>query len=72
MYDLHCALAVFAAHREAYVTELRALPPEAWARAGRHEEQGRISVENHALHMATHDVQHLAQIARALRGTRAT
>ena len=69
--DLHRAFAAFAAHRRAVVADLRALQPAGWARAGRHEEQGPITVESHAIHMATHDVQHLAQIARALREARA-
>ena len=69
--DMRTALAAFARHRAAHVAELRALLADAWARAGTHEESGRITIENQAIHIATHDVQHLAQIARALREARA-
>ena len=69
--DMRSALASFSRHRAAHVAALRALPPDAWGRAGTHEEWGRITIENHTIHIATHDVQHLAQIARALRGARA-
>ena len=64
------AVADFAEHREAHVAELRDLPAAAWERSGTHEEAGRITILNHTLHMATHDLQHLAQIARALRDAR--
>ena len=65
--DMRTALAAFSRHRAAHVAELQALPADAWARTGTHEESGRITIENHTLLIATHDVQHLAQIARALR-----
>jgi hypothetical protein len=52
------------------VAALRALPADAWARAGTHDEWGRITIENHTIHVATHDVLHLAQIGRALRDAR--
>jgi hypothetical protein len=70
--DLRAALAAFSRHRAAHVAALRALPPGAWGRAGTHDEWGRITIENHTIHIATHDVQHLAQIARALRDARAS
>ena len=44
---------------------LRALPADAWQRAGTHEEWGRVTIENHTIHMAAHDVQHLGQVALA-------
>lgn len=69
--DLRRAAAAFARHRGDHVGELRALPSTAWERAGEHEEQGRITILNHTIHIATHDLQHLAQVARALRDTRA-
>jgi hypothetical protein len=65
--DLLEALAAFVRHRDSHVAALRALPPGAWGRAGTHDEWGRVTIENHTIHIATHDVQHLAQIARALR-----
>jgi hypothetical protein len=70
--DLRAATAAFARHRGEHVAALRALPGAAWERAGRHEEQGRITILNHAIHIATHDLQHIAQIARAVREARAT
>ncbi len=66
--DLRRAFAAFRSHRAAHVAELRALPAGAWERAGLHAEVGRITILNHTIHVATHDVQHLAQVARALRG----
>jgi len=65
--DLREALAAFSRHRASHVAALRALPAEAWGRAGTHDEWGRVTIENHTIHIATHDVQHLAQVARALR-----
>ena len=65
--DLRRAAAAFARHRGDHVAELRALPATAWERAGTHEEQGRITILNHTIHIATHDLQHLALVARALR-----
>lgn len=70
--DLRAALAAFSRHRAAHVAALRALAPDGWGRAGTHDEWGRITIENHTIHMAAHDVQHLAQIARALREARAS
>jgi hypothetical protein len=69
--DLRRALAAFEAHRAAHVADLRALPAAAWERAGRHTELGRITILGQVIHIATHDVQHLGQIARALRDARA-
>jgi hypothetical protein len=68
--DLGAALAAFSRHRAGHVAALRALPADAWARTGTHDERGRITIENHTIHVATHDVQHLAQIGRALRDAR--
>jgi hypothetical protein len=44
---------------------LRELNAEEWQRFGDHAERGRITVRDLALHMAGHDLNHLAQI-RAL------
>jgi uncharacterized damage-inducible protein DinB len=70
--DLGRAAAAFAAYRAKHVTALRALPAAARERSGRHEEVGRITILGQTIHIATHDVQHLGQIARALRDARAT
>ena len=45
---------------------LEALDEAGWARTGRHEEVGEISVRQLTAHMAAHDAAHLAQIARLL------
>lgn len=68
--DLGEATATFARHRADHVATLRSLPACGWVRGGRHAEHGSITIENHTIHIATHDVQHLAQIARALRDER--
>ena len=64
--DLREALATFLALRARHIAELQALPPEGWERTGRHEEQGRISIWSHTLHLVAHDAIHAAQIARQL------
>jgi hypothetical protein len=69
--DPRRAAAAFARHRADHVAILRSLEPGAWERPGRHAEQGRVTIMNHTIHMATHDLEHLAQIARALRDARA-
>jgi hypothetical protein len=68
--DLRRAAAAFATHRAAHVAALRDRSPGAWERRGTHEELGPITILGQAIHIATHDVQHLAQIARALRDAR--
>jgi hypothetical protein len=65
---LRDALEAFIRFREAHVAELEALSPEDWSRPGNHEEMGRIDITAQTLHMAAHDSQHAAQIARQLRG----
>jgi DinB superfamily len=64
--DLHAALAAFLRFRAQHIAELAATPPEAWERAGQHEEQGRITISAHTLHLVSHDAIHAAQIARQL------
>jgi hypothetical protein len=64
--DLRDALAAFGRFRSRHVAALAALSPDAWQRTGRHEEQGQITIEAQALHMAAHDAIHAAQIARQL------
>lgn len=66
--DLWETLSAFTRFREAHVRELEALTPEQWERVGQHEEYGEINILNHTMHMASHDTQHLAQIARQLKG----
>jgi len=64
--DLREAFAAFLRLRAQHVAELAALPPAAWERTGRHEEQGRITITAHTLHLVSHDAVHAAQIARQL------
>jgi hypothetical protein len=64
--DLRAALAAFLRFRAQHIAELAALPPAAWERAGLHEEQGRITITTHTLHLVSHDFIHAAQIARQL------
>ena len=60
------ALAAFLRLRAQHIAELAALAPEEWDRGGRHEEQGRITISAHTLHLVSHDSIHAAQIARQL------
>lgn len=64
--DLRAAFAAFLRLRAQHMAELAALPPAAWERTGRHEEQGRITISAHTLHLVSHDSIHAAQIARQL------
>jgi hypothetical protein len=64
--NLRDALAEFLQIRAQQIAELEALPPDAWERTGMHEEQGRITVTAHTLHLVSHDLVHAAQIARQL------
>lgn len=62
--DLATALQAFKQLRAQHIAELAALPPEAWERPGQHEEQGRITISAHTLHIVSHDIVHAAQIAQ--------
>lgn len=64
--DLRQALASFLRLRAQHVAELSALTPEQWERSGEHEEQGRINIAAHTLHIVAHDCAHAAQLARQL------
>jgi hypothetical protein len=64
--DLHEAFAAFVRLRTQHVHALAALTPAEWERTGEHEEQGRMTITNQTLHMASHDAIHGAQIARQL------
>ena len=66
--DLRQALADFLRYRAQHIAELESLPADAWHRTAVHEEQGKIDILNHTLHMVAHDSQHAAQISRQLRG----
>jgi hypothetical protein len=64
--DLRAALAAFMRLRAQHIAELAALPADGWERAGRHEEQGRITISAHTLHLVCHDAIHAAQLAEQL------
>lgn len=64
--ELGNVLEGFASLRQQFTDDLSALSPEAWERTGQHEEQGQITISAHALHIASHDAVHAAQIARQL------
>ena len=65
--DLAAALGAYTATRGRLVGILEALPAEGWARPGVHDEAGPVTIESLLAHIVSHDVQHLGQIARALR-----
>ncbi len=68
--DLQSALSGFITFRQRLIATLTALTPEQWERSGRHNEIGRITISAHAVHKASHDAIHCAQIARQLRAVR--
>ena len=65
------ALASFMAQRAELVAALRGLDDAGWARRGLHEEAGPITIEGLLAHIVSHDIQHIGQMARALRDARA-
>ncbi len=65
--DLREALAAFARLRAGHITELAALMPDAWERAGQHPQRGRITIGSQTLRVVCHDAVHAAQLARQLR-----
>ncbi len=64
--DLDAALTAFLQLRAQHIAELEALAPPSWERAGRHQEQGRITIAQHTAHVVSHDIVHAAQIGRQL------
>lgn len=64
--DLNGELDRFGRLRQQHVAELQALEDAAWERTGRHGEHGKISIELYEVHVAAEEVDHLAQISRAL------
>lgn len=62
--SLDDALESFIRIREEQIGELEVLDEAQWARTGMHEEAGETSIEDLTMHMAAHDVVHLAQISR--------
>lgn len=66
--DLTEAVAAFRARREDTLALLGSLAPDQWERAADHPARGRLSVRRVVHSLASHDVEHLDQIARALAG----
>ena len=67
--DGAAALAAFVRRRSETLEFLRALEPEAWARAGVHvDSRGRRTIDEFLSVMAWHDDNHLDQLRRALDG----
>ena len=64
--DLRSALAGFISFRQRHIVALSALTAEQWERSGQHNEIGQITIFAYALHKASHDAIHCAQIARQL------
>jgi hypothetical protein len=67
--DARTSLERFRQEREASVTWLRTLPPEAVVRIGTHQELGVITFGQLMHEWAFHDLGHLRQIAEVLRAT---
>jgi len=64
---LRSALTGFIAFRQRHLDVLAGLTPEQWERSGRHNEFGNINIFAFAIHKASHDAIHCAQIARQLK-----
>lgn len=64
--DPRRVLATFRQHRTALVRLLTGLSAEAWARYGRHEVHGDVTVTWLIKHALEHDDEHLAQIREVL------
>jgi hypothetical protein len=65
------ALVQFTALRQATLALLKLLRPEQWKHAGMHSERGEESVEMTVSMMAGHDLNHIAQIERLLKPSKA-
>jgi hypothetical protein len=66
--DAALALAAFRRRREESLQYLRGLAPAGWQRAGVHATRGRVTVGDFVTLMAWHDLNHLDQLQRGLRG----
>jgi hypothetical protein len=66
--DLADAVAAFRARREDTLAFLDSLAPDQWERAADHPARGRLTIRRVVHSLASHDVEHLDQIARALAG----
>ncbi len=66
--DARSLLADWLVARQQNLEWLRGLTPEQQARGGKHRRWGRISVREHVVEWAYHDMDHLRQIVSALQG----
>ena len=64
--DLPEQVARYRRSRAAHIAELTGLEPGQWQRTGRHEAAGDMTVQLYEAHVASEDVDYLAQIARLL------
>ncbi|MBX6773248.1 MAG: DinB family protein [Chloroflexi bacterium] len=64
--SIKAALDAWAAARQENLTMLRGLRPDQLERAGQHPRYGRITVREHVIEWAYHDLDHLRQILAAL------
>jgi hypothetical protein len=64
--DPHAELERYEQLRAEHLAVLAALDDAGWRRGGRHSEHGAMDVERYIAHVAAEDIDHLAQIARAL------
>ena len=59
----------FGHRRDETLQLLRGLEPDAWRRAGRHPDRGRLTIDDLVALTAWHDENHLDQVKRALEGS---
>ena len=64
--DLPEQVARYRQARAAHLADLAGLDRRQWQRTGRHEAAGDLTVQLYEAHVASEDVDHLAQIARLL------
>jgi hypothetical protein len=62
--DLSEARDAFARFCEQHAAELASLSPVQWKRKARHAELGEIDILTHTIHVVSHDMIHMAQLAR--------
>ena len=67
-HDTIVALGHFRRRREESLAYLRGLAPADWQRGGVHPVRGRLTVNDFVTIMTFHDLTHLAQLERGLRG----
>jgi uncharacterized damage-inducible protein DinB len=65
--DVLDSLQVYTLRREELVAMLRELPPEAWARAGQHEQRGPVTLLDALTALVEHEEEHVAQLEADLK-----